>query len=164
MGGKGSGGHNRLTDTEKKRRGTFRAAESEAVFNARAAEKIITGVFLPRVPDPSLPLNEIGKAKYVEFATLLLESGKLTKIVAEDCERYAVMHQQMHAKLEAGKMVPQQLLNAMDSLSRRLKIAEDAPPIANPNEKKRFNGVGFSNNRASPIRLRPHRPTGTGEL
>lgn len=155
MGGIGSG-RTGLTDEEKRKRGTTDQRYTEEARLERAAAKIVTGVFLPKVPDPSLPLNEIGKAKYVEFATLLLESGKLTKIVAEDCERYAVMYQQVHAKLAEGKNVPQQLLNAMDSLARRLKIAEDAPSIANPADKRRFEGVGFANKRTSPYRLQRH--------
>lgn len=61
MGGIGSGGHNRLSDEEKKRRGTFRPDNSAEVYNARAAEKIVSGPWLTRIPDPELPLGKLGK-------------------------------------------------------------------------------------------------------
>lgn len=163
MGGRGSGG-GRLSDEEKKAKGTFKQSRSEAVYDARAAAKVITGPWLTKIPEPTIPLNEIGRAKYDEFTKLLFDGNKLTTVTCGDCERYAVMHQQMHARLAKGEMVPQQLLNAMNSISVRLRIAENAAPIANPNEKKRFAGAGFSNRRSSPFTLRPHRPTGTGEL
>jgi hypothetical protein len=164
MAGNSNSGRGRIGDEEKKRRGTFRADESEAALGAAAAAKIITGPWLSKIPEPSIPLNEIGKAKYDEFTKLLFEGNKLTLVTVGDVERYAVMHQQMHGRLSAGKSVSQQLLNAMTSLSMRLKIAEDAPPLGNPNKKGRFEGVGFSNLRTTPFRLRSPRAAGTGEL
>ena len=154
MGGIGSGGRNRKSDAEKKTLGTYRSNTSEEVYNQRAAEKVIAGPWLTRVEEPSLPLNEIGRAKYFEFANLLLNGNKLTRVTCDDCERYALMHQQMHEAMKAGKRVPMDLIKRMDSIAVRLRIAEDAPPIANPNQKSRFAGAGFSNHRTSPFRLR----------
>lgn len=164
MGGKGSGGHNRISDEEKKRRGTFHADRSEEVYAKRAGEKVVIGIFLTRVPEPTIPLNEVGRAKYLEIATLLLNGNKLTSVTCGDCERMAVMQQQMHDRLAAGKSVSMDMIKRMDSISVRLRIAEDAPAIANPNQKNRFAGSGFSNNRASPYRLRPLATAGKGEL
>ena len=163
MGGSGSG-RPRLSDDEKIERGTFNPSRSDAVAAAKAAEKVVVGPWLKDIPDPSVPLNEVGKAKYEQFAKLLLNSNKLTPVTCGDCERYAVMHQRVHQLLSEGKPVPQQILNAMNSLSVRLRIAEDAPAIANPNQKNRFAGAGFANNRSSPISLRPHTAAGTGQL
>lgn len=163
MGGIGSGGRGRLSDEEKKRKGTFRTDRSDAVYDSQAAEKVITGPWLTAIPDPSIPLNEVGAAKYQELADLLFKGNKLTKVTCGDCERMAVMHQQMHERLSAGKSVPMDLIKRMDSISVRLRIADDAPAIANPNQKNRFSNSGFSNSRASPFRLRVA-GTGIGKL
>lgn len=160
----GKGGRNRLSDAEKIRRGTFRPDTSDAVYDARAAEKVILGPWLTDIPKPTIPLNEVGQRKYDELAGLLLKGNKLTTVTCGDCERMAVMHQQMHDRLTAGKSVPMDLIKRMDSISVRLRIADDAPAIANPNQKNRFAGSGFSNSRSSPFRLRSPAKTGTGEL
>lgn len=156
-------GRHSLSDDEKIKRGTFREDWSEEAIAARNAAKVVTGVFLPRVPEPGFPLNEIGRKKYDQLASLLLNQNKLTTVTCDDCERMAVMHQQMHACLESGKRVPMELIKRMDSISVRLRIAEDAPAIANPGKKNRFEGSGFSNSRTSPIRLRPYQAAGQGE-
>lgn len=163
MGGNGSGRH-RLTDEEKKRRGTFRADQSDAVYAAKAAEKVVIGPWLTAIPKSTIPLNEIGQAKYDELTNLLFNQNKLTTVTCGDCERMAVMHQQMHERLSNGKPVPMDLIKRMDAISVRLRIAEDAPPIANPNERNRFEGSGFSNSRSSPYRLRPYPAAGQGKL
>lgn len=164
MGGIGSGGNGRLTDAEKRAKGTYRSDRSDEVYAARAAEKVITGPWLTSIPEPTIPLNAVGKAKYDEITALLFAGNKLTKVTCGDCERYSVMHQQMHERLTAGKAVSMDLIKRMDAISVRLRIAEDAPAIANPNQKNRFAGSGFSNSRTSPITLRPHRAAGTGKL
>ncbi|MHB1086143.1 MAG: hypothetical protein ACYCZ0_00150 [Minisyncoccota bacterium] len=164
MGGKGSGGHNRLSDAEKRARGTHHADQTEEIYAARAAEKVVVGPWLISVPEPTLPLDEIGRAAYDKFTKILFDQNKLTTVTCGDCERLAVMQQQAHARLTAGKPVSMDLIKRMDSISVRLRIAENAPAIANQNQKNRFEGSGFSNNRASPIRLRPYSAAGKGEL
>lgn len=154
MGGIGSGGHNRLSDEEKKRKGTFRADYSDAAWDAKAAAKIITGPWLTSIPEPQMPFGKIGMAKYREFADLLLKGNKLTKVTCDDCERYAILWEQMHELKSAKKKIPMQMINRMDALAVRLRVAENAPAIADPNEKSRFSGAGFSNSRTSPYRLR----------
>ncbi len=160
----GSGGHNKKSDAEKIRDGTFRADRSDAVRNAQAGAKVITGLFLPKVPEPSIPLNEEGKKKYLEIANLLFEQNKLTIVTCGDCERMAVMHQQMHERLQAGKSVSMDLIKRMDAISIRLRIAENAPTIANPEQRNKFEGSGFSNSRRSPYRLLPYQTPDSGEL
>lgn len=155
MGGQGSG-RIRIGDAEKRARGTFRKDQSDDVLQLRAAQKVVTGPWLTVIPKPSIPLNEVGQAKYDELTKILFAGNKLTTVTCGDCERMAVMHQQMHARLEAGKPVSMDLIKRMDSISVRLRIAEDAPAIADPNEKNRFAGSGFANRRSSPIRLRGH--------
>lgn len=164
MGGVGSGGRNRLSDAEKQARGTFDPSRSEAAYAKAAADKVIVGPWLTYIPEPTVPLNPVGRAEYDKLTKLLFEGNKLTTVTCGDCERLAVMKQQMVERLEAGKPVSMDLIKRMDSISVRLRIAEDAPAIANPNEKSRFAGSGFANSRTSPIRLRPYTASGKGEL
>lgn len=154
MGGKGSGGHNSLTDEEKKARGTFRADRSEAARLADAAKTVITGPWLLDVPKPTLPLNEVGRAKYDEYTKLLLDGGKLTRVVCDDIERYAVMHQQMDARLKAGKTVSMDLLKQMNSIAVRLRIADNAPTIASPGARNKFASIGTAATVVQTFRLR----------
>lgn len=151
------GGNNRKTDAEKKAEGTFRASRSEEVYNAAAGAKVVTGVFLARIPEPTIPLNAAGKAQYDKLTKLLFEQNKLTEVTCGDCERMAVMHQQMVDRLEKGKNVPIDLIKRMDAISVRLRIAENATTIASPGAKNRFEGSGFSHSRVSAFRLCPLR-------
>lgn len=151
------GGNNRKTDAEKKAEGTFRASRSEEAYNAAAGAKVITGVFLTQIPKPTVPLTEVGKAQYDKLTKLLFEQNKLTEVTCGDCERMAVMHQQMVDRLNSGKNVPIDLIKRMDAISVRLRIAENAPAVASPGGKNRFEGSGFSNARVSAFRLRPLR-------
>lgn len=153
MGGMGSGRH-RLSDEEKKAKGTFRADESEAATLAKQAQKVITGPWLRDVPEPTITLDAVGRAEYDRLTKLLLAGNKLTEVTCGDCERMAVMKQQMEARLTAGKSVPMELIKRMDAISVRLRIAEDAPAIANPNQKNKFATIGTANRVLSAFRLR----------
>lgn len=151
------GGNNRKSDAEKKAEGTFRESRSEEAYNAAAGARVITGVFLSKIPEPSLPLNKDGRGQYDKLTKLLFEQNKLTEVTCGDCERMAVMHQQMVDRLNNGKNVPVDLIKRMDAISVRLRIAENATTIATPGAKNRFEGSGFSNTRVSTFRLQPLR-------
>ena len=163
MGGLGSGGNGRLTDAEKKARGTFRADQSDAVYDAQRAATVVVGPWLASIPEPTIPLTAVGRAKYDELTKLLFDGNKLTKVTCSDCERMAVMHQQMHERLTAGKSVPMELIKRMDSISVRLRIAEDAAPLASPGAKNKFASIGTAATVVSAYRLQRPAATGTGE-
>lgn len=157
-------GRHALSDAEKKAKGTFRPDQSEAVYSAKRAEKVIVGPWLTSIPDPEMPLNAVGRAKYDEITKLLFDQNKLTKVTCMDCEILALHWQNVQGRIAAGKAPSSDSLKQISTITQRLRIAEDAPAIANPNQKNRFEGSGFSNNRASPIRLRPYSAAGQGEL
>lgn len=153
MGGRGSG-RPRLTDEEKKAKGTFRPSQSAAVYASNDAAKVITGVFLAKVSDPELPLCAVGKKKYFELANLLMNGNKLTQVTRDYCEVVAVIWAQINQRLLDGKSPPMQMMVKYDQMMRELKIAEDAPAIADPTKKNKFSNVGFANTRSTPITLR----------
>lgn len=154
----------RLSDEEKKRRGTFRADQSEEVYRARAAQKVVTGSTLSAVPDPEMPLNEIGLGKYRELTELLLSQGKLTKITCMDCEMIALHWQNVRARVATGKSASSDSLKQITAITQRLRIAEDAPEIESPDKKSRFTGCGFAYQRSTPYRVRTSPPAVSGEL
>lgn len=164
MGGIGSGKLRTLSDEERMRRGTFRESGSEAASLAKAAEKIVIGPWLTAVQEPEVPLKAEGLKKYNEIAELLLNQNKLTQVTRSMCELLAVMHQQMHARLSAGKSVSSDLMKRIEALYTKLRIAADAPKIASPGDKNRFAGSGFSNQRSQAYRLRPYPSSDSGEL
>jgi hypothetical protein len=154
MDGVRTGRGHRLSDQEKKARGTFRADMSEEVYAARAAEKIITGPWLKEIPEPILPLGEVGRKKYDEFTRQLFDQNKLTQVTQVQAEVAAAQFDKIFAIRSAGKQPSAsdvtQLQRALDSL----KIAEDAPKIANPGKQNKFAGAGFANRAAPAFRIR----------
>ncbi|WP_318911618.1 hypothetical protein [Shinella zoogloeoides] len=162
-GNRNSGGQNRLSDAEKKRRGTFRPDQSEAVYAARKAENVVTGVFFSEIPVPSLPLDEHGRATFQKWAKLLLDQGKLTSVTSAHCESLGFIDMLINQRVTAGKLPTADSLKQRTSVIRMLGVAEDAPIIAG-STKSRFEGSGFSNSRSSPFRLRPYRTADPGKL
>jgi len=156
MGGIGSGRIRTLSDEERKKRGTYNEATSEEAALARAAEKIVAGPWLPKIPEPEMPLNQVGRDKYFQIAQLLFDQNKLTQVTCDMCLNYATLFQSVHARLKAGKTVSVDASKRMDAILQKLRVAENAPTIASPT-RNRFDGVGLRNSKTPPIRLRTHR-------
>lgn len=150
MGGTGSGGHNRLSDEQKRDRGTLRADRSDSAYDARAAEKVVAGPWLSSIPEPELPLNTVGRRKYDDLARALFDANKLTAITRMQAEQAAVLFQEQHRRLTEGKGVPASLSDKLQRALVALRIAEDAKPIANPaGERNKFARCGFSNKKTA---------------
>lgn len=163
MGGRGSGGHNRLSDDEKKQRGTYRHDQSGDVYDARRASNVITGFFLPTIPEPDFPLNELGRAKYNEWTQELFDQKKLTKIAVTRASALALLFQKIARRAGEGKDVSASDQAKFQSGLRDLDIAQHAKVTAEPG-KSRFEFVGFADKVASPVRLRRHPSSDPGEL
>lgn len=145
MGGRGSGKRG-LSDEEKKRRGTFREDTSEAVRLANVAAKVVTGPWLDRIPEPTLPLGEVGRKKYEELARQLFDQSKLTLVTQMHAEVAAGQYEKIYALRTADKHPSASDITQLQRALDALKIAEDAPPINNPAGKKnKFTVCGFSN-------------------
>jgi hypothetical protein len=153
MGGFGSGRRG-IGDAEKRRRGTYRPENSDAALAERAGAKVVTGPWLPAIPEPDLPLNEIGRRKYDELAKSLFDQNKLTTATRDIAQQIAILHQGQYELLSSGKPVRASMVNEISKLLDKLKIAEDAPTIENPHGKiNKFSGCGFSNRRDASVRL-----------
>lgn len=144
-----------LSDATKKARGTFRADKSEEVYAAKRAEKVVVGPWLSSIPEPDMPLDENGRAKYDELTKILFEQNKLTKVTCMDCELVALHWQGIKARIAAGKAPSSDSLKQIASITQRLRIAEDAPAIANPTQRNKFASIGTANRVLSTHRLRP---------
>lgn len=163
MGGRGSGGWNRLSDEEKKARGTFRADQSEEVYGAKRAATIITGPWLSSIPEPDFPLTDIGRAKYDEWTQELFDQKKLTKIAVTRASALALQFQKIAKRASEGKDVSASDQAKFQSGLRDLDIAQHAKVTAEPG-KSRFADVGFADKKSSPIRLLRPAAAGSGEL
>lgn len=150
MGGIGSGGGNRLSDEEKIRRGTLDKRHTEVARAERAAEKIVIGPWLSDIPEPDLPLGEVGRKKYFELVRSLFDTGKLTLATKMLSEQAAVLQEQMHRRMSEGKTVPTNMSEKIQRVIAQLGIAENAPQIARPKETAgKFTFAGFSNKRSA---------------
>lgn len=154
MGGRGSGGSNRLSDEEKKRRGTFRADNSEEVYAERQAAKVVVGPWLSEIPEPEYTLNAVGRKKYDELTGELLKQSKLTAVSVMRASIVALLHQKFDHLAANGKYPSANDVAKLTSALRDLDIAQNAQVTAPGGAKNKFAGCGFSNSRTSPIRLR----------
>lgn len=154
MGGMGSGGHNKLSDAEKKRKGTYRKDQSSTTQQVKKAEKVVAGPWLKKIPDPTLPLCDVSSAKYFEYAQHLFDQGTLTKFTCETCQIAALRYARLKSMLEDGKSPPAYLLKEIDKDVEKLTIAETAAPIVGGPKRSRFAGVGFAQNRTAQISVR----------
>lgn len=164
MGGKGSGGINRLSDEERKKRGTHRPWQGDDVLDDRNAKRVVKGPWLSAIPEPDFPLSELGRTKYDELSAELFAQHKLTKITVTLASIAAMMHQKFHHLATIGKHPSGHDVAKYQSVLRDMKIADNAKVTASPDAKNKFAGVGFANSRATPFRLRPHTRSGAGEL
>lgn len=154
MGGMGSGGHNKLTDAEKKRKGTFRKDQSASAHHAKQAKKVVAGPWLSKIPEPTLPLNEVARKRYFEIAQHLMDQGTLTVLTCETVQNAALRHAKLKRILGEGKEAPTYLLKEIDKDLKELRIAETAAPIVGGPKRSRFAGVGFSQDRSAQISVR----------
>jgi len=154
MGGRRSGGGNRLSDAEKKKRGTFRADKSEAVYEAKEASTVVAGPWLAKIPDPEYPLRDVGRAKYDDLAKQMFDAGKLTSVTHLTLSTFCVLFQKIHTMMAEGREPSASDFTQMRGMLADLKIAEDAKVIANQDAKKnKFASAGFSNRRDASVRL-----------
>jgi hypothetical protein len=155
MGGQGSGGGNRLSDEERKARGTFRSDRSDAERDAAKASKVVTGHWLPTIPPPTFPLNDVGKKKYDELTRILFAQNKLTIVTQMQAEMAARQFEKIYTITAAGKDPSASDMTELAKALGQLKIAEDAPPIANPEGRiNKFASCGFSTRRNASVRVR----------
>lgn len=145
------------SDEEKKRNGTFDPRYSEEKRTAEQAQKIVAGPWLPKIPEPAYPLQAEGKTKYDELTRMLFEAGTLSLATAELCSLYALSVDAVHQRLSVGKQPTSDMIKRMEAMLAKLRVAENAQPIALPGQAKgRFDGIGQRNSHAPPIRLRSH--------
>jgi hypothetical protein len=151
MGGIGSG-RKPLTPEERKARGL---PEVDEAGERRRAEKVIAGPWLTKIPEPEIPLSEIGRKKYDELTRTLLEQNKLTQVTCMQAEIAARMHAKIAALAAKGKYPSASDFNQLQRALTALKIAEDAQPIGTAGGKvNKFAGLGFANRGDQAVRLR----------
>lgn len=155
MGGYGSGRRIQSSDEDKKARGVFRADRSEEAVLSKKVAKLFVGPWLTEIPEPELPLGEVGRAKYFELTRALKEQGKLSKPLIMRAEMAAMMWEKIH-DLKARGEYPSgsdqsQLQRALDALD----LANKATPIDNPDKKNKFEGHGWANKKKATFRLLP---------
>lgn len=144
----------RLSDAEKKAKGTFRADESSAALDKKLAEKVIRGVFLTRIPVPRLPLGDIGSQEYNRVAGELLRQLKLTEWSAGRAALFAHVHEKIYIKAGKGGYASGDDVKTYQALLRELDIATHAEVTAPGATQNRFATCGFAYSRTPALRLR----------
>jgi hypothetical protein len=155
MGGVGSGGRGRLSDEERKRRGTFRADESNEVRDRAAAARVLVGPWLDTIPEPTIPLGEVGRKKYDDLTRLLHGQHKLTLVTQMHAEMAARQFEKIYKLTVAGQDPTASDMTQLNRSLDALKVAENAPTISDPGGKpNEFAQCGWSNRRNAAVRLR----------
>lgn len=119
-----------------------------------AGAKIVTGAFLPKVPEPELPLGKVAKKKYLELATDLLNEGKLTKISRMQAEAVAASFGEIHRCITAGVKVSAALQRQYETGLYRLHLAEQAKLASEANVANKFAHSGFAYSRSEKVTIR----------
>lgn len=138
--------HHCRSDADKLADGTFDKRYSEAARAERAAQKIMSFPTHREIPEPSVPLNEVGLAEYNKLCRIVLDAGRLTEFTRLAAESAATAHQQIHKLMAEGRDVPTSLIQTKVKAIQQLQLAEAAAPIGNQGaNQSKFRHAGFSN-------------------
>jgi hypothetical protein len=121
-----------IDDDERKRRGTFRADRNDQVnFQDYADRKILPFPVLVDIPQPSLPLNDVGRMKYFEICETLKNSGRFVTFTRDIAESVGALWQTMHANMAAGKGISASTINQLRNLYDNLGVNESNTKVIN---------------------------------
>lgn len=112
---------------------------------SEASAQVLSGPWLQAIPAPTMPLGDVGRAKYEELTRMLFDRNRLTHTALGWAENAAVLYEQIHIRLEQKKPVSVRLNEGFQRSLAALRIAEDAAPITNPNRISKFAIHGFAN-------------------
>lgn len=141
----GRSGRRPLSDEEKRRRGTLFKGRSEADYAKRHVAQVVTGPWLDKIPEPPLPLSDVGRREYDTIIRAIYDQGRLTLSTARLTMLAAIAWEEICRLREAGKPVPYSRITQHERLLDKLRIAE-TPNIATPgNRPNKFAHHGFAN-------------------
>ncbi|MGL4638067.1 MAG: hypothetical protein ACRCWF_18960 [Beijerinckiaceae bacterium] len=126
-------GRIRLSDEEKKRRGTFDERYSEAASVERAQQKVVSlfgGEVLSEIPAPPDGLSKIAQDEYWKWTRMLHTAGRLSELWLAKIQTYAISRHSIVSKLAEGKMPPDGALRRCDVFLKELgALNVDQPQI-----------------------------------
>lgn len=163
MGGTGSGGHNRKSDEEKRRDGTFRADRSDSAYDARMSEKVHQGPWLSEIPKADFKLGETGQRYYDIITRELFEQNKLDHIRVMHANAAALLYDKFERLANEEKSPSASDMTQLQRALSALGVAKDAKKIAEPTQRNRFESCGFSNRRNATVILRKPAAARTGD-
>lgn len=146
-------GRTPLSDEEKIRRGTLDPRTSEEERDRASLEKVLAFPTFHEIPDPTIPLNEIGRKTYDKWARDLFNAGRLTQITQLSIENLALADQTIAACAKSGKAVPGSIITQRNRAAGELKVINVDPSLTpkRPDENK-FSRNGFPARRQSASR------------
>lgn len=148
-------GRNRLSDNEKRLRGTFQANTSADAYGRKEVAKVLQFPVLREIPLPSFPLGGKGTETYNFWARKLLDSGLLTRLTLDKVEGLAMADDKLAARLKAGREISDATLNARLQYLKYLEgLNVDTSVVAGQTKKSAFATNGFPSRLRSPAEHR----------
>lgn len=146
-----------LSDEERARRGTLRASNNEAkTFQNYLDRKILPFPVLIDIPQPAMPLNDVGRQKYFELCKILKDAGRLVSLTRDVAEAAAALWQSMHQAMGEGKPVRAAAINQFRSLYENLGVNESNRTAVDARgsgaQENPFAANGFAARHKPPVR------------
>lgn len=110
------------------------------------AAKILAFPALQAIPQPEFPLQGVAHDKYMELAKALLNVKKLNQHTRSTCERIAILHAQVHKRVELGQNVPRATVEEIGKLMKELRLvdeSDDTPAQGGPGTENRYARIGI---------------------
>lgn len=97
------------------------------------------------IPEPTLPLDEVGREEYYGFCRRMLDVGNLTMHSRLSAQSAAMTAQSMRRYVDQGKTVPGLLINQYNRAIGDMRLADaDASLAPHKPAESRFATNGFS--------------------
>lgn len=148
-------GRNRLSDDEKRARGTFQSNTSADAYGRREVSKVLQFPVLREIPKPTFHLGDRGMETFNFWARKLLDAGMLTRLTLDKIEGLALADDKLAARLKAGREISDATLNARLQYLKYLEgLNVDTAVVAGQTKKSAFATNGFPNRLRSPAEHR----------
>lgn len=141
----------RLTDEQKKRRGTLRSDTSAESIGQKAVTKILEFPVLREIPKSQFPFNETGKETFDYWAVRMRDAGLLTKVSFGQIESLALQDHIIADAMAAGKMPPQVAVQERRKILtwiEGLNVSDSV--VSGKRAKSNFASNGFPNRLRDP--------------
>lgn len=111
----------------------------------RRAAEVLAFPAMQTIPPPDLPLKGVAYDKYMELARGLLNSKKLNIFTRAKCEDIALLHENIHKRVEMGLAVSRAVIDQRTRLLKELQLVDESESTAAEpvGQENRYSRIGI---------------------